>query len=182
MKYTLYTIIVILIIIFPKHTTIKPLKSSTSYTNQLYQTDSITQLWNYIVFKKGGCLGGKQHLTTNKVQKIPKALIFGQKSWKKLLLMDKAKLTTFLIRTLSDTTKTQVHTCPFYNASNGEMAVYTLQHIYKKNWYDFIEFKSFSKRKISGSHDQPQVWLQKILMKQKERDKLAELYLNQLKN
>jgi len=59
--------------------------------------------------------------------------VFSENEWEKFSNNDKNELTTFLISKLGDTTTTNIHTCPFLNATTGEMAVYSLQHIHKKS-------------------------------------------------
>ena len=148
---------------------------------KITQKDSISELWNVIVFEKGGCLGGEQYVNETEFKREEKPLVFSETEWKKFSDNDKGKLTEFLITKLSDTTKTKVHTCPFFGATNGEMAVYSLQHIYKKNWYDFSEFKEYKDKEYKSATEQPQMWLQNILKNETERKKIAELYKNELK-
>ncbi len=145
------------------------------------QTDSISELWNIIVFEKGGCLGGEQYISEKKFKREEKRLVFSEMDWKKFSDKDKRKLTEFLITKLSDTTKTKVHTCPFFRATNGEIAVYSLQHIHKKNWFDFSDFKEYKDKEYKSATEQPQMWLQNILKNETERKKLAELFRNELK-
>jgi hypothetical protein len=144
------------------------------------QKDSISELWNILVFEKGGCLGGEQYVNETEFKREEKPLVFSETEWKKFSNNDKGKLTEFLITKLSDTTKTKVHTCPFFGATNGEMAAYSLQHIHKKNWFDFSEFKEYKDREYGNATDQPQMWLQNILKNENERKKIAELYKNEL--
>lgn len=146
---------------------------------ELQETDSIAEQWNFMVFEKGGCLGGTQYVTKKK-REIP-TMVFSEKEWKKFAENDKTELTDFLITKLSDTTKTKVHTCPFFGATNGEMAVYSLQHIHKKNWFDFKDLKKIRNKECRSATDQPQIWLQNILKNETERNKLVELYRNELK-
>lgn len=147
---------------------------------EIQQTNSITEQWNFMIFEKGGCLGGKQYVTKTK-RDIP-TLVFSEKEWKKFAKNNKTELTEFLITKLSDTTKTKVHTCPFFDATNGEMAVYSLQHIHGKNWYNFSEFNKPKYKKFKSATEQPQIWLQNILKNKTKRTKLAQLYRNELKN
>ncbi len=148
---------------------------------KIIQTDSISELWNILVFEKGGCLGGEQYINETEFKREPKRLVFSETDWKKFSDNDKGKLTEFLITKLSDTTKTKVHTCPFFEATNGEMAVYSLQHIHKKNWFDFPEFKEYKDKDYESATEQPQMWLQNILNKETDRKKLAELFKNELR-
>lgn len=149
--------------------------------SEFQQTDSIAEQWNFIVFEKGGCLGGEQYVSDKEFKREQKPLVFSEMEWKKFAENEKTKLTEFLITKLSDTTKTKVHTCPFFVATNGEMAVYSLQHIHNINWLEFSEFKEYKDREYGNATDQPQMWLQNILKDETERNKLAELYRNELK-
>ena len=146
---------------------------------EFQQTNSIAEQWNFMVFEKGGCLGGTQYVSKKK-REIP-TMVFSEKEWKKFAKNNKTELTEFLITKLSDTTKTEVHTCPFFGATNGEMAVYSLQHIHNINWLEFSEFKEYKDREYGNATDQPQMWLQNVLKNETERNKLAELYRKELK-
>ena len=148
---------------------------------EITQTDSISELWNVLVFEKGGCLGGEQYINETELKREKKPLVFSETEWKKFSDNDKEQLTEFLITKLSDTTKTKVHTCPFFGATNGEMAVYSLQHIHKINWFDFSEFSEYKDKEYKNATEQPQMWLQNILKNEIDRKKLAELYKNELK-
>ena len=70
---------------------------------------------------------------SSKSKQFSEGSILGNQKWKKLFSLNKETITPFLISKFSDTTKTKIHTCPFFGAKNGEMAVYALQHIYGKN-------------------------------------------------
>ncbi len=153
----------------------------------LQQIDSIEVLWSLIVFEQGGCLGGGQYVSDNmsmydEMSPSYNPLVFSSDNWKKLAKQDTSRLTDFLIGILSDTNETKVHTCPFSGATNGEMAVYALQHIHSKNWYDFSEFIEFRDKEKESAIEQPQAWLQAILMDEGKRKKLAELFKNELRN
>lgn len=162
---------------------LKPIIAKAEQITQpaIQQTKSIEELWNVMVLEKGGCLGGAQYIKDFK-REIP-TMVFSEKEWKTFSKRDKTEVTNFLLSKLADTTTTAVHTCPFSNATNGEMAVYALQHIYDINWYNFAHFKEYDGKKITSATDQPpQMWLQNILTNKKEREKLASLFNNKLKN
>ena len=112
-------------------------------------------------------LGGEQYVSEKEFKREPKRLVFSETHWKKF--------------EENDTTKTKVHTCPFFGATNGEMAVYSLQQIHKKNWFDFAEFKEYKNKEYKSATEQPQMWLQNILKNETERKKIAEFYSNELK-
>lgn len=148
---------------------------------KIMQTYSISELWNVLVFEKGGCLGGEQYINETEFRRKEKPLVFSETEWEKFSDNDKGVLTNFLIAKLSDTTRTKVHTCPFFMATNGEMAVYSLQHIHKKNWFDFSEFKEYKEKEYKSATEQPQIWLQNLLKNETHREKIAELYKNENK-
>ncbi len=188
MKYKLYILILILTPTSCKKETNKTFSEKKHETvlvekienTDILQTNSINEIWNELIFKKGGCLVGSQYITKKKIKK--EGSVFNKSYWIDFLNRPKLKTTNFLISKFSDTTKTKIHTCPFYGATNGEIAVYTLQQIHKINWYDFIEFKKYSQKKIVNATDQPQIWLRKILESETDRNKLAKLFQNELKN
>ncbi|MGG8495458.1 hypothetical protein ACQY1Q_03505 [Tenacibaculum sp. TC6] len=156
---------------------------TTEFTKEIaniefQQKESIEGQWNFMVFQKGGCLGGTQYVSDKK-REIP-TMVFSENEWKKFMKNDKKELTEFLITKLADTTKTKIHTCPFFSATNGEMAIYSLQHIHSKNWYDLTEFNKSKYKEFKSATEQPQMWLQNILKNKTERLKLAELYRNEL--
>ncbi|WCO03598.1 hypothetical protein [Psychroserpens ponticola] len=148
---------------------------------KITQTYSISELWNILVFETGGCLGGEQYINEKEFKRNEKTLVFSETQWKEFSNNDKGKLTEFLITKLSDTTRTKVHICPFFEATNGEMAVYSLQHIHKKNWFDFSAFKDYKNKEYKSAIEQPQMWLQNILKNETKRKKLAEFFKNEMK-
>ena len=157
------------------------IKNNSNYrlenkTSPLQKTDTISKLWNVLVFEKGGCLGGEQYVKNNG-KKLPN-LVFNNKEWITFSSYKKGQLTNFLVKQLADTTKTKVHTCPFFNATNGEMAIYALQQIHNKNWYDIDEFIEYKSKVSKNAQEQKQIWLQNILKTDANRKKLAEYFLN----
>jgi len=153
---------------------------SKAYNIEISQKDSISKLWDILVFENGGCLGGEQYVIENQHKKEERSLVFSKNEWSNFSNNDIKKLTDFLITKLGDTTKTKIHTCPFFTATNGEMAVYSLQHIHKKNWFDFSEFKEFKEKEYASANEQPQIWLQSILKNKNDRKRIAELYKKEL--
>jgi PBP1b-binding outer membrane lipoprotein LpoB len=190
MKYFLNLILLVLILVSCKNQSSKSIDSSDAESNaeivlaqndtlvKVQKTDTITSLWNRMI-DKGGCLGGQQRYSPK--QRHMETLVFSETEWNDFSNNDISKLTTFLISKLSDTTKTTLHTCSFFATRTGEMAVYSLQHIHKKNWCNFDEFAEYSERKTTNAMDQPQIWLWNILADSIQRKKLATLYLNELK-
>lgn len=184
MKYALNILFLVLTFFSCKNQSELKTEIAQIQKTELYkmaQKDSIPELWNLLVFEKGGCLGGEQYISNTESKREKKPLIFSEIDWKKFSENDKEKLTEFLITKLSDTTKTKIHTCPFFEATNGEMAIYSLQHIHKKNWFDFPEFKEYKNKEYKSATEQPQMWLQNILKDETKRRKLAELFKKELK-
>jgi len=132
-----------------------------------------------LIFEKEGRLVGAQYISDYKGKR--EGTVFNNENWITFLHKSKTETTKFLVTKFSDTTKTKIHTCPFFEATNGEMAVYSLQQIHDKNWYDFLEFKEYSKRATTNASDQPQMWLRKMLNSKTYRKKLEKLFLNELK-
>ncbi|WP_146106244.1 hypothetical protein [Aureicoccus marinus] len=132
--------------------------------------------WEELVYQKGGCIGGMQYAHQPLGDEMEEYLVFGMSSWKVFVKQENNHLFEFLISQFSDTTKTKVHTCPFFIATNGEMAVYAIQKITKVNWYDFEDFNSYKDKKTTGSMDQPQMWLRSILTDHRKRKKLIGYY------
>lgn len=132
--------------------------------------------WEELVYQKGGCIGGMQYAHQPHNEQLELPLLFSSTSWKILAQLDNSHLFEFLLSQFSDTTKTKVHTCPFFAATNGEMAVYAIQKITKVNWYDFEDFNSYKNKETTGSMDQPQMWLRSILADHRKRKKLIDYF------
>jgi len=141
---------------------------------------NLDSLWKTLV-KSDLCLTGFQYVGKEKTTITSPEIILNNTKWKNLISQPKPTITHFLILKFTDTLKTNLHTCPFFKTRNNELAVYVLQHIYGKNWYDFKEFKKFKNRDITGSDDQPQIWLQNILANKSKRKILIKSWLRELK-
>ena len=136
---------------------------------------SLDSLWHELVLKKGGCLTGGQRTRDGKFGSEACVLTDNRRvDWSPFFAHPEEELREFLISKFADTSKTRIHTCPFYSATNGEVAVYCLTKIYLINWYDFEPFATYNGREISGSMDSEQVWLQAILEDPKQRKVLIE--------
>ena len=157
----------------PKSVKINKSKKKSKFLKM--KTDS---LWNYLTIKQGGCLTGGQYNLF--VKKSGEGCVMVQdKKWKIFFKRDKKELTSFLISKMGDTTTTQVHTCPFGVATIGELAVYSLQKIHSKNWFEFKEFNKYSKMESVSGVENHQVWLQNLLKDKNKRNILGELYLKE---
>jgi hypothetical protein len=110
--------------------------------------DKVQKNYNIIELKKEwdsltnvkGCLSGGQWIKDKKWGGEGCILTI-DKAWSSFLFeADKGELALFLINQLPDKTTTQIHTCPFENATKGELALYCLQGISKVNFDYFLGF------------------------------------------
>lgn len=131
------------------------------------QSLSLDSLWQELAFEKGGCLTGGQRVVDGKFGHEMCVLTSTRNAtradWTPFFEHSDEELTDFLIQQLGDTSKTYIHTCPFFVATSGEVAVYCLSKIHLKNWYDLAPFTSYRDRKPTNSIDSQQAWLQEIL-------------------
>ena len=123
--------------------------------------------WDSLVYTKGGCLTGGQYVRNDEFGGMG-CVMSVSNEWKNFYEI--SNITEFLIEKItSDTTKTRIHTCPFLNATEAEIAVYALHRIHRINWYDFSEFSEFQNREIEGLTQNYQAWLQTIIDNGKSR-------------
>lgn len=89
---------------------------------------NLDSLWQVLVFEKGGCLTGGQRVHDGSFGGEGCVLTddFKGNGWKSFFSQPKEELKDFLIPQLADTSTTRIHTCPFFKATNGEVAVYCL--------------------------------------------------------
>jgi hypothetical protein len=93
------------------------------------------------------------------------------KAWNSFLFeTHKGELAIFLIHQLPDKTTTQIHTCPFENATKGELALYCLQGISNVNFDEFLGFES--KKNIRS---QKEIW--RIQRSDERVEKLQKVWL-----
>mgnify|MGYP007025692433 CR=1 FL=1 len=138
---------------------------------------SLDSLWQELVFEKGGCLTGGQRAKDGHFGNEGCVLTNYRKTdWRLFFNHPKDELTEFLINKFADTTVTNIHTCPFAIATNGEVAVYCLTKIHLVNWYDFNPFHEYRDRETTGGEDCEQTWLQAILEDPKQRAVLIDAW------
>jgi len=140
------------------------------------ETDS---LWNYLS-NQGGCLTGNQYslFTSNSGEGC---VMMESEIWEIFFKKEKKELTEFLFSKMADTLENNIHTCPFGVSTNGELAVYSLQKIHKKNWFRFNEFNEFADRQSESESENHQMWLRNILKDEKKRNTLKKLYKTEMK-
>ncbi len=153
---------------------------SPNNPNSRLNLESLDSLWNYIIFEKGGCLTGGQYVRDGQVG-FEACVLSRDSDWKLFLSHNTQELAHFLVSKIhGDTIQTEIHTCPFMNATEGEIAVYALQHLYLINWYDFNEFVDFRDREITHGDDNHQAWLQEILAIEEKRNILIHCWIKKI--
>jgi hypothetical protein len=145
----------------------------------------IDSLWK-ILKVKDGCLTGGENIKNGKFGNQG-CVLTNSSEWKAFFKKEKVSLTKFLVNKLGSRDSTYTHTCPFFNATEGELAVYALQGIHKKNWFEFYEFKKYEDKlnhysnDIRGNRDTYQGYLNDyILTNPKERKVLEIKWMNEL--
>lgn len=145
---------------------------------------SMDSLWHELVFINGGCLVGGQHVKNGKFGNEECVMTDFRRRGKKWLVFysnfSKAEQTNFLLSQLADTSATKIHTCPCFIAANGEVAVYALQYIFRKNWYDLEGFEEYATSEGTDCTNNEQAWLLEILTKKKKRDNLKAAWEREL--
>lgn len=149
------------------------------------QYEKLDSLWNALVFIDGGCLTGGQNLRNGRFGSEACVMTDPRKSKKWNAFFrghSKKQLTGFLCSKFADSSKTKLHVCPCFNATNGEAAVYALHKLHALNWFDLEEFQSYAIKKTSGCSDSYQVWLKALLAKAESREILKAAWLKELKD
>ena len=150
-----------------------------------YESVSIDSLWQ-IVKHKNGCLTGGQYVENGEIGSEG-CIMTNSPEWYALFNKPKSELTNFLITKLEKRDTTNVHVCPFFSATEGELAIYTLQGIHKKNWFDFEPYKKYIEKvndesnfQLLGNRNSYQGYLNdSILTNKKEIERMSELWLQE---
>ncbi|MGB0431598.1 MAG: SH3 domain-containing protein [Bacteroidia bacterium] len=114
--------------------------------------------------RKGTCGGDGCVMTKNK-------------NWVYFLEQPRSLTVPFLIDKISDTTSTTIHTCPFSQAKSGELAIYNLQFIFEKNWYDLSsDYNLYAKREVKSASESLQNVLWEIIESPESLEKMQNLW------
>lgn len=143
--------------------------------NQQFFQMSDDSLWQYLAFEKGGCLTGGQY-GRNGVFGGETCVMSRSKEWEILFGREQNRLMKLLLSKMGDTSTTRVHTCPYFNAKEGELAVYALQYLYQVNWFDIEPFQNYRDKEVLEVDDNLQAWLQQILADEKQRNVLHSFW------
>lgn len=162
-------------------------KENIETVNDLIQNEnrstgiSLDSLWTKVT-SNSSCLTGGQYQVNGKFNSEG-CILDHSEDWEILFNSPKSSLTEFLITKLEKSDTTAVHTCPFFLATEGELAIYALQRVYNKNWFDFDEFKIYKERADSpqaiplSNRDNFQGWLQdEVLQNPEKRDLMKNLW------
>ena len=153
-------------------------KDNDSLVNNQNQLNKINldSLWKSLLFKEEGCLVGGQYVYDGRFGGEG-CVMSTSEDWKLFFSLDKKKITDFLITKITaNTTKTKIHTCPYEDALEGEIAVYSLQKIFLINWYDFAEFVKHKNKLLNNSDINHQKLLQSILTNSSKREILINCW------
>jgi len=139
---------------------------------------NLEKLWKSLLFKEEGCLVGGQYVYDGRFGGEG-CVMSTSEDWKLFFSLNKKQITDFLITKITaNTTKTKIHTCPYDDATEGEIAVYALQKIYLINWYDFAEFVKYKNKLLNNSDINHQKLLQNILTNSSKREILINCWKN----
>ena len=142
----------------------------------------LEEVWNEMVFDKGGCLCGSQDWLPNCSFE---GSIFGyslKDEWEAFSARPLSQTVPFLTGRIDSTRETRVHTCPYQMAKEGEVAVYFLQHLLHANW---TEYKGDNRVVQEGitmhrGHRQRAIWY--VLADPDAREELKRYFLGIYQN
>lgn len=148
-------------------------------------TKDLEVIWEKLIEQQGCLTGGQYHKNGNFGNEGN--IMSNSQEWKSFLNQRKDSLTHFLVAKMDKIDTTAIHTCPFFLATEGEIAVYTLQRIHNKNWFEYDAFQEYEIR-FSNPPEPPigndfnfQAWLNKeILQNPTKRKVLQNLFLSEL--
>ena len=83
---------------------------------------------------KGGCLCGSQDWRPDSSME---GSCLRTEPWQALLNEAPPEFALEMLELFDSKEETAVHVCPFANATKGELAVYTVQHLLRVNWRDY---------------------------------------------
>jgi hypothetical protein len=109
------------------------------------------------------------------------AMWFSPYGWLPSAKRDEDAVIEFLINQITDKRKTRAHVCPLDNATRGELAVYCLQHLLKKNWPELSEdYSKLFERKAENVTSQS--LLRGAIRSNKGAQKMMALWRDYYKN
>ena len=146
--------------------------------DSIWDRFTLEQKWIILVDSVGGCLTSGEYCTNGECGGEGCCLKFGYFAYY-LRNESRKELAYFLINKLPDQSISKVHTCPYQNATHGELATYCLQYLFKKNWYDLSkEYKKYTDGTLEYKKDfySLQEVLQDLLRNSNERKKMISYW------
>ena len=144
--------------------------TSVSKTETKFTDVEIKANWGKLC-KIGGCLTGGQYANNGKFGGEG-CVLTNDSEWIIFFSINERDLAAFLIKQIPDRTKTIIHTCPFQNATKGELAIYCLHNIYKTNFYELSDDYKKLEANIVNKFGNEQNWIWHI---QKSKEQVWEL-------
>jgi hypothetical protein len=137
---------------------------------------------------KEGCLTGGEFVIDGKFGN-ESCVMTNSTEWQVFFTKQESILIDFLINKIDKKDTTYIHVCPYFAAIEGELAIYALQNILKKNWFDldeFIRFKALAespKAPPIGNRDSYQGYLNdSILSNEIELKKMKNAWRDEMSN
>ena len=135
--------------------------------------------WNALI-STDGCLVGAQ----DAIDGPQDGSCFATQAWVDFLSDPTEEKLTFLASRLSSEKPTKIHNCNVGNASEGEMAVFALQHLTKKLWVDYsggnsallASIEGYKNALSKGSYVSDQAFLWDILDSESQREALKDYF------
>ena len=146
-------------------------------TKTVHQSPEVS--WKALV-STDGCLVGGQ----DSIDGPHEGSCFSNHSWVAFLSHSNEEKLALLASRLSSKEPTKIHNCNVGNASEGELAVFALQHLTKKLWVDYsggnsallASVASYKKAISEGSYISDQAILWEILDSQSQREALKNYF------
>ena len=159
----------------PKGYTPQYLAENTKPTLKIYSELELTNLWDSLC-NIHDCLTGGQRVYQGRWGGEGCVLTL-DKQWINFLnKTDKKQLSSFLIKQLSDKAESQIHTCPYDDATKGELALYCLQGISKINFYELAPSIALEEKEVAKKYHNHQAWIWHIQSSKKELEDLQKLW------
>jgi hypothetical protein len=146
-------------------------------TKTIHQSPEVS--WKSLL-STDGCLIGAQ----NDIDGPHEGSCFSNPTWKAFLSNRTEEKLKLLVSRLSSKEPTKIHNCHVDNASEGELAVFALQHLTQKLWIDYsgdnsallASAASYKKAISDGSYVSDQEFIREILDSESQRDALKDYF------
>lgn len=140
---------------------------------------SIDQEWTTLINTEG-CLVGSQ----DDIDELREGTCLRERAWAEFLQSPSQEKIKFLVGRLQSIRDTSIHNCGVGNASEGELAVFVLQHISQKLWTDYAGddrkltamISKYNKSVDTGDFVSDQATIREILKSDSMRDALTTYF------